>query len=376
MLPTSYRTAFDQEELAFQSEVADFLRGCGAPARQYFGGRGGPVRLLYEGLGSRGWLSLCWPKGWGGSERALSYEFLLWDTLAYYRAARPDIGPGMIARTIIANGTDAQRRKYLPLLGAGALSCALGYSESEAGSDLTHLRTRAVLDGEFYRVTGRKLWTSDAHHAKKLWLLCRTGQSGSGRDGLTILFVDLDLSGVEIRPIPTIDGHQINEVLLDDVKVPAAETIGEEGNAWRLIREALATERHIQVLPGRLRRDVEQLRLAISSHRQVSPDASNQLDRLEAQVRVVEAASLTTVHELSSGGDALVSAARAKLLGAELAQTIPRVGLELLGPGGVTEDHEMGFLWRQSIMETIAGGSVEIALSLIAREGLGLRVQS
>jgi alkylation response protein AidB-like acyl-CoA dehydrogenase len=123
-LPALYRTAFDPEELSFRSEVAEFLRESKYSERQYFSGRAGPARQLYKELGARGWLSLCWPRDWNGTERPVSYEFLLWDTLAYFRAARPDIGPGMIARTIISNGTDSQKAHYLPTLASGALSCA------------------------------------------------------------------------------------------------------------------------------------------------------------------------------------------------------------------------------------------------------------
>src|SRR5690349_3255576 len=110
-LPALYRTAFDSDELSFRTEVAQFLRTSTYSHRQYFTGRGGPARRLYKDLGARGWLSQCWPRAWNGAERPISYEFLLWDTLAYFRAARPDIGPGMIARTIISNGTDPQKAR-------------------------------------------------------------------------------------------------------------------------------------------------------------------------------------------------------------------------------------------------------------------------
>lgn len=369
-----YATAFGSDELAFREEVdAVVAAHPGLSSRQSFEGRGGATRLLYEVLGSRGWLSQCWPARWGGMARPISYEFLLWDTLAERRAARPDIGPGLVAHVLIAHGTAEQRARHLPELAAGRLSCSLGYSEPEAGSDLTHLRTRAVRDGDTYVVNGHKIWTSDAHHASRLWLLCRTGEGESGKHGLTLLFVDLATKGVTVTPIATMDDHQLNEVFLDDVHVPAADLIGTEGDAWTIIRESLAVERHTQVLPGRVRRDLLELRTALeAAGLSGRPAIEQRYDELALRVSVVEAASLATVSEMMSGGSAVARAARAKLLAAELCQDIPRVGLELLGVAAVVEDHELGFLWRQSIMETIAGGTVEIMLSLLAREELAL----
>jgi 3-oxocholest-4-en-26-oyl-CoA dehydrogenase alpha subunit len=369
-----YETVFDDRELAFRDEVGALVAAHPALGpRQSFEGRGGAARVLYQGLGAQGWLSQCWPQHCGGLDRPISYEFLMWDTLAERRAARPDIGPGLVAHVLIAHGSAAQQDQHLPELASGRLACALGYSEPEAGSDLTHLRTRAVRDGDTYVVNGHKIWTSDAHHASRLWLLCRTGASESGKRGLTLLFVDLATPGITVTPIETMDGHQVNEVFLDDVAVPVQDRIGDEGEAWTIIRESLAVERHTQVLPGRLRRDLADLRAALDTAGLAgNADAERRFDELAARVTVVEAASLATVSELMAGGDAVTRAAAAKLLGAELCQAIPRTGLDLLGVTGTVADHQMAFLWRQSILETIAGGTVEIMLSMLARAALGL----
>ena len=372
-----YRNVFDDDELAFREEAAGAVAPLvGGNSRQVFQGRGGAVRQLYQELGRRGWLSMCWPKDCGGQQRPLSYEFLLWDALAEARAGRPDIGAGLIARVIISHGTGSQRERFLPGLASGTLACALGYSEPNAGSDLTHLGTRATLDGDSYVVRGQKIWTSDAHHADRLWLLCRTG-GGEGHRGLTLLFLDLHTSGVSIRPIPTMDGHRLNEVFLDDAIVPVEDRIGAEGQAWAIIRESLAVERHTQVLPGRLRSDLQDLRSALDrAALSGRADVELRFQALSDRAVLVEAASLTTVNELMAGAAAISEAARAKLLASELCQEIPRTGLELLGTAGVVDDSDMAFLWRQSIMETIAGGTVEIMLSLIAREDLGLGSRS
>ncbi len=369
-----YDVVFSPEELAFRDDVAAVVtEQSGRSPRQYFKGRGGASRALYRQLGERGWLSVGWPLDAGGRALPVSYEFLLWDTLAYHRACRPDIGPGLIARVLIQHGTAQQRAKYLPGLADGSLSCALGYSEPAAGSDLTHLRTRATRHGDAYVVHGHKIWTSDAHHATKLWLLCRTGDPDGGRRGLTILFVDLDDPQIDITAIPTMDGHQVNEVRLDGVVVPADERVGEEGRAWEIIVESLAVERHTQVLPGRLRRDLEDLRRALDVAGVAGRSwVQRAMQELGGQFAAVEASSLVTVSELVGGGTAVISAARSKYLAATLSQHIARVGLDLLGADGVIGDADMAFLWRQSISETIAGGTVEVMLSMMARQALQL----
>jgi 3-oxocholest-4-en-26-oyl-CoA dehydrogenase alpha subunit len=226
-------------------------------------------------------------------------------------------------------------------------------------------------------VRGQKIWTSDAHHADRLWLLCRTGGGDEGHRGLTLLFLDLHTSGVTIRAIPTMDGHRLNEVFLDDAIAPIEDRIGEEGQAWAIIRESLAVERHTQVLPGRLRRDLQDLRSALDcAGLSGRADVELRFQALSDRAMSVEGASLATVNELMAGASAISEAARAKLLASELCQDIPRAALELLGTPGVVDESDMAFLWRQSIMETIAGGTVEIMLSLLAREDLGLGSRS
>ncbi len=118
------------------------------------------------------------------------YEFILWDEMAYARAARPPLGSGIVAKTIIRYGTDEQRQRFLPGLRAGTTFFSLGYSEPEAGSDLGGVRTRAVRDGDDYVLNGEKRWTSGGHRADYLWVLCRTGTLESHARGLTLLIVD------------------------------------------------------------------------------------------------------------------------------------------------------------------------------------------
>ncbi|HEY4333469.1 MAG TPA: acyl-CoA dehydrogenase family protein, partial [Ilumatobacteraceae bacterium] len=207
------------DEEAFRKEVVAFLADY-AETDAFFlheGEHDRRVKTLYRALGERGWLSIGWPVEVGGMGLGPMFEFALWDEMAYARAARPPLGSGIIAKTLIAFGTDEQRERYLPGLRAGTTFFSLGYSEPEAGSDLGGVRTRAELDGDHYVLNGEKRWTSGGHRADYLWVLCRTGTLESHSRGLTLLIVDRRAPGITINPIPAFDGERFNEVHFDDV---------------------------------------------------------------------------------------------------------------------------------------------------------------
>ena len=183
--------------------------------------RTGPTAALYKAFGERGWLSLCWPREHGGRGLPATYEFVLWDEVAYARAGRMSLAAGIIAKTLIRHGTDAQRELLLPGIRLGRTTIALGYSEPEAGSDLTGLRTRRGTARARATSSRRERWTSDAHSSDYLWLLARTGTQEDRGRALSLFFVGLDTPGISISPIETFDGHRLNEVRLDDVYVSA-----------------------------------------------------------------------------------------------------------------------------------------------------------
>jgi len=365
----------EPHEAAFCEEVRDWCRQVAprASATQYYEGRGGLTRELYRELGARGWLSLTWPLRSGGSGLPVSYDFLLWDELAYWRLARPDLGPGIVAHLLVEHGTPAQQARLLPGIASGEDCYCLGYSEPGAGSDLAGLQTRARRDGDSYVVAGEKCWTSDAHHARFILLLARSGAPDSRGRGLSLFVCPTDAAGITISPIPTMDGHRLNQVHFDDVCLPLEARIGAEHGAWRMIRAALAVERHLQLLPGRPRRDLEDLvsacdRLGILDDRAVS----GRVAPLVTGVLEAESSALSTVRLLVAGADASLQAARSRLLGSRLVQDISRTAVELLGDEALVRGQIFELLWRQTIMETIAGGTSEILEGMIARQALGL----
>ena len=362
------------EQEAFRRELAAFLDGWSDLHGFFHQDREWEqVRAFFAALGARGWLSLGWPEEAGGLGRGPYEEFLLWDEIAYRRIARPPLSAGIVARTILRAGTPAQRERWLPPIRRGEIHFSLGYSEPEAGSDLASVRTRAERRGDVYVVTGEKCWTSYAQHSDQLWLLCRSGEPAERGAGTTLLIVDLRAPGVKVSPLHTLDGEQLNAVELRGVEVPVDRRIGPEGGAWPLLAAALADERHVQFPPRRLRRDLEELAGWLRRRGLARGAAAReQLAALAVQVLEVEALALRVVEAAEQGRSAGALAAANKVAHTECAQRIAETALALGGDEALAADAPVEFLWRQSLWETIGGGTSEVMRGVVARQALGL----
>jgi alkylation response protein AidB-like acyl-CoA dehydrogenase len=365
---------FSAEEEAFRAEVADFLddwRDLDAFFCQ--GHKWERVKSLFHAMGERGWLSLGWPADAGGSGRPITWEYILWDEVAYARAARTPLASGIVAKTIARYGTDEQKRRWLPGIQKGELHFSLGYSEPEAGSDLAGLRCRAERRGDRYVVTGEKCWQSYAQDMDYLWLLARTGSQESRGRGLSLLIVDLTAPGVTVAALPTLDGDQLNEIHLDGVEVPVDQRVGPEDGAWPIMGQALADERHIQFPPKRVRRDFEEMVEWLRTQgRTGDPAVRHALSELAAQVHEVEMHGLRVLDAMLRGRPGVVEAAANKVFQTEVCQRIARAAFEWGGAAALEGDARVGTLWRQSLWETIGGGTSEIMRGVVAKQGLGL----
>ena len=365
---------FSREEEAFREEVLEFLSDYRGLDGFFCQGHKWPeVRELFRAMAARGWLSLAWPEALGGRDCPPAYEYLLWDEVAYARAARNPLASGIVAKTIIRHGSDEQKARWLPPIRSGELHFSLGYSEPEAGSDLASVRCRAERRGEHYRVHGQKCWQSYAQDMDYLWLLCRTGEPGSRGRGLSLLIVDLSAPGVTVGALPTLDGDQLSEIHLDGVEVPVEQRVGAENGAWSILSEALADERHIQFPPGRVRRDLEEV-VAWLRESGMAGDAvvRQRLSELAVQVWEVEMHALRVLDAMQQGRPAVVDAAASKVAHTVACQEIARAALEFGCPDALVDGARVELLWRQSMWETIGGGTSEVMRSVVARQGLGL----
>jgi alkylation response protein AidB-like acyl-CoA dehydrogenase len=368
------RIRFSAAEEAFRAEVLAFLADW-RDLDGYFGQghHWERVKALIHAMGARGWLSLGWPGEAGGGGPPLALEYILWDEVAYARAARNPLASGIVAKTIARHGTPAQRERWLPRIRAGEIHFSLGYSEPEAGSDLASVRCRAERRKDVYVVTGEKCWQSYARDMDYLWCLCRTGETQSRGRGLSLLIVDLHAPGVRVTPLPTLDGDELYAVSLDAAEVPTEQRIGPEDGAWQLMAGALADERHIQFPPGRVRRDLEEV-VAWVKERGLHGDPAlrRRLAELAAEVQEVEMLALRVLDAMQKGRPGVVEAAANKVAHTVSCQNVARAALDLGGPEALVAGSRVELLWRQSLWETIGGGTSEILRGVVAKQALGL----
>ncbi|MFN7954186.1 MAG: acyl-CoA dehydrogenase family protein [bacterium] len=365
--------SFTPEQEAFRAEVRAFL----ADWRDVDGfmcqGRAWPrVRAMFRAMGERGWLSLVWPREHGGLGGGLTEEFILWDEVAYARAARNPLAAGIVAKTLIRHGSDEQKRRWLPPIRSGDAHFSLAYSEPEAGSDLAALRTRADKRGDVYLVNGQKCWQSYTQDMDYLWLLARTGTQESRGRGLSLFIVDKNAPGVTVRPLPTMDGDQLHEIFFENVEIAESDRVGPENGAWGIMGAALADERHIQFPPGRVRRDFEEVvqfvrRAGVLDAREVRA----RLADLAVLVLEVEMQALRVLDAMGRGEPAMAEAAANKVAHTLACQRIARAAFDLGGPAALA-DARMHLLWQVAMYETIGGGTTEIMRGIVARQVLGL----
>src|ERR1700722_20351286 len=239
------------DDEAFRSEVVSFLAANLKPewrAVADFDGRPDrEVIIEWQRLvAKQGWLTTGWPPEYGGRQLTPMQKLIFSAETARARAPLvPHMEFGMIAPLICAYGNQAQKDYFLPRLLAGEDIWAQGFSEPGAGSDLASLRTAARLEGDHYTVSGQKIWTTHAHIATQLLCLVRTiPEAARPQQGISMLLIPMNLPGIKVRPIRSIDGwHHFNEVFLDDVQVPVERRLGEENLGWTYAKALLTNER-------------------------------------------------------------------------------------------------------------------------------------
>lgn len=198
-----------------------------------------------EILNNKGWAVPDWPEEWGGTGWSPE-QHSIWQrelTLAMAPSLPPN-GPKMVAPAIMYYGTEEQKNYYLPRIREGKDWWAQGYSEPGAGSDLASLKCAAVRDGDDYVINGTKIWTTHAHFCNRMFCLVRTDDSGPQQQGITFLLFDMDLPGIEVRPLISISGdHEFNQVFFNDVRAPVSGRLGAENDGWSVAKYLLTHER-------------------------------------------------------------------------------------------------------------------------------------
>ena len=283
-------------------------------------------RDWWRRLLSRGWIAPSWPvehggAGWTAAQR-LYFENACaeQDAPILFSSGIRTIGP-----LIIAEGSEAQKTRYLPAILNGDDIWCQGFSEPQAGSDLSALSLKGQVDGDQIILNGSKLWTSMAHEATHMFLLARTEPGSVGGEGISFLLLDLSLPGITIRPIKTIDGQaEVNEVWFENVRTPVHDRIGAMGEGWQTAKRLMAIARGNNTTTGLLRRS---LRAAWRGLKQAGgdPSCAARLSQLGMRVDGVEALE----RRIASGAMPIGEGAAAsviKLVATELHQLITEAG--------------------------------------------------
>lgn len=328
-------------------------------------------------LAGRGWVGMTIPAEYGGHGRSALERYVVTEELLAGGApvAAHWIADRQMAPGILRNGTEEQKRGYLPGIARAEQFIAIGMSEPDSGSDLASVRTRAVETEDGWRITGTKVWTSAAHIATAIVVLVRTDDGGDRHAGLSQFIVDLPHPAVSISPIITIDGaHHFNEVVFDDALVPRTALLGKRGEGWRQVTEELGNERSG---PERFLSVMPLLRAWTSTGRFAEdPLARADLGRLVTRLTVLRQMSLAVAERLTAGENPALEAALVKDLGTEFEGEMTEVIRRHVDPeaGGVPES--LAAMLAKAVLHTPAftlrGGTNEVLRSIVAK-GLSSR---
>jgi alkylation response protein AidB-like acyl-CoA dehydrogenase len=381
---------YTPEQQHFRAEarawLADRLDGRFVKVR----GRGGPgdehelfdERWEWEQeLGRDGWIGLGWPAEYGGRGATLLEQVIFFEE--YARAGGPGrvgiVGEGLLGPTIVHFGRDDQKRRFLPGILRGTEIWCQGYSEPNAGSDLANVQTRAELDGDEWAVHGQKVWTSLAHWAQWIFVLCRTDRAAPKHKGLSYLLMPMDQPGIEIRPIVQITGHsEFNETFFDGARTAAEHVVGEVNGGWRVAMGTLAFERGASTLGQQLGFENELREItdaARANGAATDPSVRQRLAEAWSTLRVMRYHALRTLPLMESGTLSPATAIH-KLFWANFHRALGELAVDILGAGAIATtpggDDRLARLFLYSRADTIYGGSNEIQKNVIGEQALGL----
>lgn len=351
------------------------------------------MRRWQAALNARGWGAPHWPAEAGGPGWNALQRYIFEEESAFADTPPGDVlGLFLAGPMIIAEGNDAQKKRYLPKILSGEEYWCQGFSEPNAGSDLASLKTTAVKDGDEWVLNGQKTWLSSGHYADLMFCLARTEPDGKPQEGLTQFVIDMKTPGLTLHPIVTMDeGHSVNAIFLDNVRVPQENIIGEINKGWTYAKDLLARERVNNAQAPRTKRDILELeRLAARlTDEQGAPLAHDPLvqRRLSSLVMdfvALESAVLRVLAAQMRGEEPGPIASTLKIRGSELQQRVTETAMSLLDQAGIVLTPEYGgglladegngwaerHLFRRVV--TIYAGSNEIQKTIIAKSILGM----
>ena len=393
---------FSPAEIAFQKEVRTFIAENYPENLRSVQDEGHDLSKedflsWHRILAKKGWIAPAWPVEYGGTGWTATERFIWSEELAAADCVGTmPFGLSMVGPVIYTFGTPEQKAQFLPGILSGDDWWCQGYSEPGAGSDLASLRTKAVRDGDDYVVYGQKTWTTMAQHADWGFFLVRTDSDAKAQEGISFLLIDMKTPGVTVRPIITLGGeHEVNEVWLEDVRVPVANRVYEENKGWTCAKFLLAHERTGIAAVARSKRGVEKIKAIARTEQDgdrpliANPFFKRKISELEIDLTALEFTELRSLAGEASGKGPGPESSLLKIKGSEIQQRITELALEAVGhygapyfrgfgegdnehPIGPDYAHRAAPTYFNTRKTTIYGGSNEIQRNIIAKMVLGI----
>ena len=296
-------------------------------------------------------------------------------------------GPSMLAPTLVAHGTEAQKHQFVEPTLLGTIRWCQGYSEPNAGSDLAALKTKGVLDGDHWVVNGQKIWTSSAHEADWMFALVRTEPDAPKHDGITYMLIDMKTPGIDVRPLRQLTGDaDFNEVFLEDVRVPKDSIVGERGKGWYVSRSTLKNERALignATFARRTFDGVAMMAQAVEIRGQVAikdPIFRARLVEMEGHLLAAEYNGYRLLTAGGKGEDSGLAGLVTKLHSTTLGYHLAKLAMDLMSDRGCLAPGEMhapamgmfgtAYMWYFGM--ALGGGAPNIQRNVIAERGLGM----
>jgi alkylation response protein AidB-like acyl-CoA dehydrogenase len=275
--------------------------------------------------------------------------------------------------TVIAHGTDDQKARFLaPILSADEMWCQ-GFSEPESGSDLASLKTRAVLKGDEYVVTGQKVWTTFAHHSKWCMLLARTNQDAPKHRGLTYFLMDMEQPGVDIRPLVQITGEaEFNELFIEEARIPVENVVGGVDNGWRVAITTLMHERAGLAFALQARVQVALGELADELKGTKDPIIRQRFAQIAIEANVLRLLAYRGLTSAMTSGEPGPEGSLGKWMWADINQALTTLAMDIKGPSAQLVDDTWTYRFLRARANSIEGGTTEILKNIVAERVLGL----
>jgi alkylation response protein AidB-like acyl-CoA dehydrogenase len=372
---------FSESELAFRDELRTWLEAHDPGPEPEHGGddaRFAWARDWQKQLHEGGWAGVHWPREYGGRGATMTESAIFFEELGRARRPLPAnvLGIVMGGPTLMVWGTDEQKERFLPSILDASEHWCQGFSEPEAGSDLAALKTKAVKDGDEWVVTGQKVWTSGAQHAKWCMLVARTDFDAPKHKGLTYFLMDMEQEAVQVRPLHQITGDpEFNELFIEGARIPDENVVGGVGNGWKVALTTLMNERaglafFLQVRMRQLLDEV--LEEAASRGLLDDPVVADKLAELHIKAEILRLTAYRGLTAIEKYGQPGPEGSLTKWLWSDTNQQLTQLAADLFGDWAFTAGNRWAYELLRARGNSIEGGTTEILKNIVAERVLGL----